>query len=211
MISAHVELTTISYLPTSSTPFLPNLLILSHASCSCSLFLLVDFSFPPLPPQIISPLLTLPLHQIHGPTFEFSPACSLATLSLYSTHSANFTFCIGYKIGFFSYLSCQTQQEKFCHWKDWCPVDMHGLSSSLQWVFTSQPIFYHWSAHSLLPFSDYSKNLKSFPWVHHSVVDLTFCFTEKVERPLNMKSNFLLLMCTLKSTLISSLLQELSH
>ena len=31
----------------------------------------------------------------------------------------------------------------------------------------------------------------SFPWVHHSVVDLTFCFTEKIETTTHELSSFL--------------------
>ena len=30
----------------------------------------------------------------------------------------------------------------------------------------------------------------SFPWVHHSVVDLTFCFTEKIETTTHELSSF---------------------
>lgn len=40
-----------------------------------------------------------------------------------------------------------------------------------------------------VPFSNYSKNL-SFLWVHHSVVDFTFCFTEKTEATKRELSTF---------------------
>lgn len=58
---------------------------------------------------------------------------------------------------------------------------------------------------SPVPFSDYSKT-KSFPWVHHSVVDLTFCFVEKMEATKRELSTFVSLICTLKAVPIFSLL-----
>lgn len=137
---------------------------------------------------------------------KWSPACSLATLSLCSTHSANFKSCTDYKICLFfspTWVAKHSKRNFLSIRIGALYIYMAFLSSSLHWVFTFQQIFYHWFAHAPVPFSDHSKNLESFPWVHHSVVDLTFCFTEKIVATTHELSSFLPLIAHLRLPVFS--------
>lgn len=145
-------------------------------------------------------------HLIHGSIYELSPACSRATLSLFSTHSASFKSCIGYKICLFfspSWVAKHSRRNSVMGRIDALYICTAFFQSSLGFYISTS--FYLWFAHSPVSFRDCSKT-RSFPWVHHSP-----SVSQRRQRPLNMNSTFLPLICTLKAAPIFLLLQVLRH